>query len=52
MPTPAIQAMLLLLLLLTKGILRIEQSEQPGFFRNKTVAHLRIVSEPKDMVAL
>lgn len=37
-----------LLLMLTKGVLRIEQTEQPGFFRNKTVAHLRVAAEPKD----
>ena len=37
-----------LLLLLTTGVLRIEESEAPGIFRNKKVAHLRIVAEPKD----
>jgi hypothetical protein len=37
-----------LLFMLTKGVLRIEQTEQPGFFRNKTVAHLRIAAEPKE----
>jgi hypothetical protein len=37
-----------LLLLLTTGVLRIEETEQPGFFRNKTVAHLRIAAAPKN----
>jgi hypothetical protein len=37
-----------LLFMLTKSVLRIEQTQEPGFFRNKTVAHLRIAAEPKD----
>jgi len=37
-----------LLLLLTTGVLRIEESEVPGIFRSKKVAHLRIVAEPKN----
>ena len=37
-----------LLLLLTTGVLRIEETEQPGFFRNKTIAHLRLAAEPKN----
>jgi hypothetical protein len=36
-----------LLLLLTKGVLRIEESTQYGLLRTKTVAHLRIANEPK-----
>ena len=41
----AIKAMLLLLL--SKGVLRIEEIDQIGIFRTKTVAHLRIAAEPK-----
>jgi len=37
-----------LLIMLTKGVLRIEQTEEPGFFRNKTVAHLCVAAEPKE----
>jgi hypothetical protein len=37
-----------LLLLLATGVLRIEETEQPGVFRNRKVAHLRIVAEPKN----
>jgi hypothetical protein len=40
-----------LLLLLTTGVLRIEEREVPGVFGNKKVAHLRIVAEPKDPAA-
>jgi hypothetical protein len=36
-----------LLLLLTTGLLRVEETEEPGFFRNRVVAHLRIVAEPE-----
>jgi hypothetical protein len=42
----AIKAMLLLLL--TKGVLRIEETDKPGLFRTKTIAHLRIAAEPKN----
>ncbi len=42
----AIKAMLLLLL--TKGVLRIEETDQIGIFRTKTVAHLRIAAEPNN----
>ena len=35
-------------LLLATGVLRIEETEQPGIFRNKTIAHLRIAAEPKN----
>lgn len=37
-----------LLLLLATGVLRTEETEQPGIFRNKKVAHLRIAAEPKN----
>ncbi|HKM88417.1 MAG TPA: hypothetical protein VJX48_07415 [Xanthobacteraceae bacterium] len=37
-----------LLLLLATGVLRIEETEEPGFFRNKKIAHLRIAAEPKN----
>jgi hypothetical protein len=37
-----------LLLMLTTGVLRIEETDAPGFFRNKKVAHLRIAAEPKN----
>jgi hypothetical protein len=37
-----------LLLLLTKGVLRIEQTDEPGMFRTKTIAHLRIAAEPNN----
>ncbi len=37
-----------LLLLLATGVLRIEETEQPGVFRNKKIAHLRIAAEPKN----
>ena len=37
-----------LLLLLTQGMLRIEQTEQPGLLRTKKVPHLRIAAEPKE----
>lgn len=35
-----------LLLLLSKGVLRIEESEQPGLFSVKKIPHLRIAKEP------
>ena len=37
-----------LLLLLAAGVLRIEETEQPGILRNKKIAHLRIAAEPKN----
>jgi hypothetical protein len=37
-----------LLLLLTTGVLRIEEREAFGVFGSKKVAHLRIVAEPKE----
>jgi hypothetical protein len=37
-----------LLLLLATGVLRIEQTEAAGIFRNKKIAHLRIAAEPKN----
>jgi hypothetical protein len=37
-----------LLLLLAKGVLRIEEATQYGLLRTKTVAHLRIANEPKN----
>src|ERR1700688_1957061 len=37
-----------LLWLLTKGVLRIEESEKPGLFNVKKVPHLRIAKEPPD----
>lgn len=37
-----------LLLLLTKGVLKLEQVETPGFFGPKKVPHLRIAADPKD----
>jgi hypothetical protein len=37
-----------LLLLLATGVLRIEGTEQPGIFRTKKIAHLRIAAAPKN----
>jgi hypothetical protein len=37
-----------LMLLLTKGVLRIEETTEAGLLRTKKVAHLRIASEPKN----
>ena len=37
----------MLLLLLTKGVLHIEETDQIGIFRTKKIAHLRIAAEPK-----
>ena len=37
-----------LLLLLATGVLRIEETEQPGIFRTKKIAHLRIAAAPKN----
>jgi hypothetical protein len=37
-----------LLLLLTRGVLRIEETGKPGLFGVKKIAHLRIVKEPPD----
>ncbi len=37
-----------LLLLLATGVLRIEETEAPGIFRNKKIAHLRIAAEPRN----
>jgi hypothetical protein len=37
-----------LLLLLTKGVLRIEETTEPGLLWTKTVAHLRIANEPNN----
>ena len=37
-----------LLFLLATGVLRIEETEQPGMFRSKKIAHLRIAGEPKN----
>jgi hypothetical protein len=37
-----------LLLLLATGVLRIEETEEPGMFRSKKIAHLRIAAEPKN----
>ncbi len=45
-PINAIKATLLLLL--TTGVLRLEESETFGIFRNKKVAHLRIAAEPRN----
>ena len=39
------------LLLLSKGVLKLEQSEKPGLFGSKKVAHLRIAKEPPDLPA-
>jgi hypothetical protein len=36
-----------LLLLLTTGVLRMEETEESGFFRPRKVMHLRIAAEPK-----
>jgi hypothetical protein len=32
--------------LLAQGILRIEQEERPGFFRTRSISHLRVVANP------
>lgn len=45
-PMRAIKATLLLML--TTGVLRLEQSEQPGVFRTRKVAHLRVAAAPKN----
>ena len=45
-PIKAIKATLLLLL--TTGVLRLEQSEALGIFRNRKIAHLRIAAEPSN----
>jgi len=37
-----------LLFLLATGVLRLEESEAFGIFRNKKIAHLRIATEPKN----
>lgn len=37
-----------LLMMLAKGVLRIEETEEPGLLRSKKIAHLRIAHEPKD----
>ena len=39
---------LTLMLMLSKGVLRIEQIESPGLFKTKSTPHLRIAAAPKD----
>ena len=39
---------LTLMFMLSKGVLRIEQTESPGLFRTKSTPHLRIAAEPPD----